>query len=166
MARESSKPGAESDHQGDIASPRGPDVSSTGSVRGVGRTSRLLAALASVAMACESGEAMNNAGADAGHSDSSNEVASLSEIQVMADHNGVELFGNSKKRLDVTLKLVGKNGDILDVKKLLLGPGFFKTDWNYAGKGGELVEMTGQDGKGMVYNLDAGSTGIPEMPKK
>ena len=150
--------------------------SSLQSLRGVGRTPKFLAALAFVMAACESGGAPSSVDAIGG--DTHGEVYSalneeqeslIDKIQVMADHKGVQLFGNLEdinEPVKISLKLLGQSGEVLEEKDHQVGPGQFNVVWNFSTLDGHKVQMTDENGKGSLIDLDAGSKTIPDMPKQ
>lgn len=147
------------------------------SLRGVGRTTKLLAALAFVMSACESGGYTPN-GAETIGGDTHTDVHSalneeqesvIDKIQVMADHKGVQLFGNLEdvnEPVKISLKLLGQSGEVLEEKDHQVGPGQFNVVWNFSTLDGHKVQMTDENGKGSLIDLDAGSKTIPDMPKQ
>lgn len=151
--------------------------SSLSSLRGVGRTPKFLAALALIMAACEPGaNGVDASATDAMSYEVNGEVtAALSEespldhIQVMADKKGIQLFGKVEDAdvpVPISLKLLGKDGEILETTDEQIGPGPFNVKWNFSTTAGHKVEMTDASGKGLVYNLDTGATSIPKMPKQ
>ncbi|MCX6734450.1 MAG: hypothetical protein NTZ25_00900 [Candidatus Peregrinibacteria bacterium] len=150
---------------------------SSSSLGKVGRTPKLLAALAFVMAACEPGaNSADSTATDAMSYEVSGEVtAALSEespldhVQVMADKKGVQLFGNVEDAdlpVPISLKLLGQGGEVLESRDEEIGPGSFNVKWNFSTTKGHKVEMTDASGKGFVYNLDTGATSIPKMPKQ
>lgn len=155
----------------------GEEGASSSSLSRVGRTPKLLAALAFVMSACEPGAN----GADATATDAmsyevSGEVTAalkedspLDHVQVMADKKGLQLFGKVEDAdvpAPIKLKLLGQGGEVLESRDEQIGPGTFNLKWNFSTNQGHKVEMTDESGKGFVYNLDTGATTIPKMPKQ
>ena len=151
--------------------------SSLQSLRGVGRTTKLLAALAFVMSACEGGSYIPNGAETIGGDTHADVYSALNEeqesvidkIQVMADHKGVQLFGNLEdvnEPVKISLKLLGQSGEVLEEKDHQVGPGQFNVVWNFSTLDGHKVQMTDENGKGSLIDLDAGSKTIPDMPKQ
>lgn len=160
-----------------ITEGQGVEGASSSGLRSVGRTPKLLAALAFVMAACEPGANGSDTNAtDAMSYEVSGEVTAalkevspLDHVKVMADKKGIQLFGNVEDAdipVPITLKLLGQGGEVLESTDEQIGPGPFKVNWNFSTTQGHKVEMTDSSGKGLVYNLDTGATSIPKMPKQ
>lgn len=152
------------------------DTGDLAEIRSTGRGGRmgkmlaalsLLAALGGTQAACEGAMAGSaDASDDDGGAEANNAPAFGELNMIMADQNGVKLYGEIDERVTgVFLTLKDENGEVLESTKQLVGPGPFKIVWNFSQPGaGKTVDVLDVSGKGLSIELSERGD-IPQMPK-